>query len=139
MGYEKPVPFKNEDNRPYWDAADRHELSVQRCNICEEYAHPPGPSCAHCGSTEMSWINLGNDVKAKIYSYVISYRPFLPGFQDDLPLIIAQAELEQAPEVKIMCNVLECKPEDIEIGMTVQMIWEDISEGRALPQWMAVK
>lgn len=139
MGYQKPIPLKNQDNSPYWDAADRHELSLQRCDSCHEYAHPPGPSCAKCGSTELSWVSLGNDVKASIYSYVISYRPFLPGFQDDLPLIIAQAELDEVPQVKITCNVLQCKPEDIEIGMPVQMIWEDIVEDRALPQWISVK
>jgi len=138
MDYQKPVPLKNQDNSPYWDAADRHELSLQRCDCCDAYAHPPGPSCAKCGSVEMSWVNIGKDVKAKIYSYVISNRPFLPGFQDDLPLIIAQAELEQVPEVKIMCNVLHCKPEDIKIGMPVQMIWEDITVDRALPQWIVV-
>lgn len=26
MSYEKPIPLKNEDNAPFWDAADRHEL-----------------------------------------------------------------------------------------------------------------
>lgn len=138
MEYQKPIPLKNQDNSPYWDAADRHELALQICNSCLDFAHPAGPSCAKCGSTDVSWKNLGSEVKATIYSYIISHRPFLPGFQDDLPTIIAQAELENVPEVKIMCNVLECKPENIQIGMPVQMIWQDISEDRALPQWKPV-
>lgn len=138
MEYQKPIPLKDQDNSPYWDAADRHELNLQRCDSCHQYAHPPGPSCAKCGGTELSWVSIGGEVKATIYSYVVSYRPFLPGFQDELPLIIAQAELEKVPEVKIMCNVLECKPEDIQIGMPVQMVWQDIVEDRALPQWKPV-
>lgn len=133
------MPLKTQDNSPYWDAADRHELCLQKCNSCGGHEHPAGPSCSKCGSTELNWINFGNDVKAKIYSYIISYRPFLPGFQNDLPLIIAQAELEQVPEVKITCNVLQCKPEDMEIGIPVQMIWEDITQDRALPQWIPMK
>lgn len=138
MSYQKPIPFKNQDNSPYWDAADRHELSLQKCTECSTYAYPPGPSCAKCGSVEVTWVNLGNDVTAKIYSYIVSYRPFLPGFQEDLPLIIAQAELEGVSDVRITCNLLDFKAEEIEIGMPVRMIWEDITEDRALPQWIAV-
>ncbi|MFS0575744.1 OB-fold domain-containing protein [Sporosarcina sp. 179-K 3D1 HS] len=133
--YEKPIPLKTEDNRPYWDAADRHELAVQKCTDCQTYLHPPGPACSKCGSQAVEWENLGSDIKATLYSYIISYRPFLPGFQHDLPTIIAQAALDGRPEVRIMCNLLECKPEDVQIGMPVQMIWQDITEERALPQW----
>lgn len=38
--YEKPIPLKNTYNAPYWDAADRHELNVQKCNTCSNYNHP---------------------------------------------------------------------------------------------------
>lgn len=137
MDDQKPIPLKTQDNHPFWDAADQHEMVLQKCNNCGHYAHPPGPSCATCGSQDLTWEQLGSDVKASIYTYVISYRPFLPGFQDDLPLIIAQAALEQVPEVKIMCNLLECKAEDVYVGKPVKMIWQDVTEDRALPQWVA--
>lgn len=136
MAYEKPIPLKTEDNHPYWDAADKHELALQKCNDCGHYAHPPGPSCAHCGSQNVGWEQLGKDVLATIYTYVISYRPFLPGFQDDLPLVIAQAQLDKAPEVKVMCNLLDCDAADVRVGMPVKMVWQDITDDRSLPQWI---
>ncbi|MBD1224358.1 Zn-ribbon domain-containing OB-fold protein [Virgibacillus halodenitrificans] len=136
MNGQKPIPLKTQDNQHYWDMADQHELALQKCNDCGKYAHPPGPSCVHCGSTNLTWESLGNNIEATIYSYIISYRPFLPGFQDDLPLIIAQAELKQIPEIKLMCNLLRCNPENVQIGMPVKMIWDDITEDRALPQWV---
>ncbi|WP_342514784.1 OB-fold domain-containing protein [Sporosarcina sp. FSL K6-1522] len=138
MTYLKPIPVKTPDNSPYWDAADRHELVLQKCESCKEYLHPPGPSCAKCGSPAVSWEEIGNDIQGTIYSYVISHRPFLPGFQDDLPLIIAQVELDKVPEVKIMANVLDCDYEKIQIGMPVKMIWQDLPEGRSLPQWKPI-
>lgn len=138
MNYQKPIPLKTHDNHLYWDAADRHELSLQKCESCGEYAHPPGPSCAKCGSTELSWESFGSDIKGTVYSYIISYRPFLPGFQDDIPQIISIVELEKASAVKIIGNILECKPEDVKIGMPVEMVWVDITEDRALPQWKMI-
>lgn len=136
MSYQKPIPVKTQDSKPYWDAADRHELVLQKCETCNSYNHPPGPACAKCGSTELSWESQGSDITGTLYSYVVSYRPFLPGFQDDLPTIIAVVELDNLQEVKIIGNVLECTPEELKIGMPVKMIWQDITEDRALPQWV---
>ncbi|GHI00990.1 Zn-ribbon domain-containing OB-fold protein [Neobacillus kokaensis] len=138
MGYQKPIPLKTQDNQPYWDAADRHELVIQKCESCQSYSHPPGPACAKCGSTELSWQNLGSEINGTVYSYVTSYRPFLPGFQDDLPLTIAIVELEKTPAVRIIGNILNCTPEDIQIGMPVKMAWQDITDDRSLPQWIPV-
>ncbi|WP_066383111.1 Zn-ribbon domain-containing OB-fold protein [Neobacillus mesonae] len=138
MGYQKPIPLKTQDNQPYWDAADRHELVIQKCESCQSYSHPPGPACAKCGSTEISWQNLGSEINGTVYSYVTSYRPFLPGFQDDLPLTIAIVELEKTPTVRIIGNILDCAPEDVKIGMPVKMTWQKITEERSLPQWIPV-
>lgn len=134
--YQKPIPLKTQDNQPYWDAADRHELMLQKCQTCHAYNHPPGPACAKCGSTELNWESQGCHITGIIYSYVVSYRPFLPGFQDELPTIIVVVQLDHLQEVKIIGNVLECPPEEIKIGMPVKMIWQDITEDRALPQWI---
>lgn len=134
--YEKPIPLKDQVNEPYWDAADQHQLALQKCTACNTYAQPPGPTCAKCGSDQLTWENLGSDIQATIYSYVISYRPFLPGFQHELPTIIAIAALDDLPEVKIMANVLDCPEEQMTIGLPVKMTWQDITEDRALPQWI---
>ncbi|CAM5703150.1 Zn-ribbon domain-containing OB-fold protein OS=Lysinibacillus sphaericus OX=1421 GN=LS41612_12100 PE=4 SV=1 [Lysinibacillus sphaericus] len=67
---------------------------------------------------------------------MVSYRPFLPGFQDELPTIIVVVQLDHLQEVKIIGNMLDCPPEEIKIGMPVKMIWQDITEDRALPQWI---
>ncbi|MEK5332946.1 MULTISPECIES: Zn-ribbon domain-containing OB-fold protein [unclassified Lysinibacillus] len=136
MSYQKPIPLKTQDNQPYWDAADRHELVLQKCETCNSYNHPPGPACSKCGSTELSWESQGSAITGTIYSYVVSYRPFLPGFQDDLPTIIVVVQLDNLKEVKIIGNVLACPPEEVKIGMPVKMTWQDITEDRALPQWI---
>lgn len=138
MDNQKPIPVKTQDNSPYWDGADRHELILQKCNSCQEYSHPPGPSCAKCGGTELSWESQGSEISGKVYSYIISYRPFLPGFQDDLPLIIAIVEIDKLPNVRLIGNVLQCSTDDIQIGLPVKMIWKELTEERSLPQWIQV-
>ena len=133
--YEKPIPLKTLDNHPYWDAADNHELAIQCCGDCQKAIHPPGPACPHCGSPKIEWINYGSDITGGIYSYVITYVPMLPGFQHDLPTIIAQVSVDQVPGIQITANIINAKAEDIAIGKAVKMTWLDITEDRALPQW----
>lgn len=135
MGYNKPIPLKTEDNKPYWDAADKHKLVLQKCGDCQQFAHPPGPACPNCGSENVEWMVKGSEIQATVYSYIISYRPFLPGFETELPTIIALGQLNDTPEVKIMANILECNHEDVYVGMPIEMTWQDITEDRALPQW----
>ncbi|WP_332648558.1 Zn-ribbon domain-containing OB-fold protein [Lysinibacillus sp. 54212] len=136
--YEKPIPLKTIDNKPYWDAADNHELSLQNCEACKKAIHPPGPACPRCGSPEIGWVNYGSEITGKIYSFVTTYIPMLPGFQHDLPTIIAQVEVDGVEGVRIMANIINAKPEDIEIGKAVKMTWIDITEERALPQWEVI-
>ena len=136
--YEKPIPLKTLDNHPYWDAADNHELAIQCCGDCQKAIHPPGPAWPHCGSPNMEWINYGSDITGEIYSYVITYVPMLPGFQHDLPTIIAQVSVDQVPGIQITANIINAKPEDIAIGKVVKMTWLDITEDRALPQWKLI-
>ena len=137
--YEKPIPLKTLDNKPYWDAADRHELAVQSCEDCKKAIHPPGPACPHCGSERIEWINYGNEVTGTVYSYIMTYVTMLPGFQHDLPTIIAQVEVDQVDDVRITANIINATPEEVEIGKTVRMAWVDITENRALPQWELIK
>lgn len=135
--YEKPIPLKTLDNAPYWDAADRHELALQHCKDCDKYFNPAGPACPRCGGQTIAWQTIGNEIKGTVISYIISYRPFLPGFQNDCPLVIAVVKLDDIAEVSIIANIIDFDPEKVTVGMRVQMTWVDITEDRALPQWIA--
>lgn len=138
VDYAKPIPLKTIDNAPYWDAADQHKLTLQKCTDCGQFAHPPGPSCSHCGSSNVVWEEQGDQIFGEVYSYVISYRPFLPGFMsEDCPLVIAVVKLEEQ-NITIIGNILDCEPADVKIGKKVQMVWVDINEERAIPQWKLV-
>ena len=133
--YQKPIPFKTQDNARYWDAADQHQLAIQHCCNCEKAIHPPGPACPKCGSTELNWVDYGNEITGTIYSYVVTYVPMLPGFQDDLPTIILQVAVDQVDGVQIIGNLINGSAKDVTIGKKVKMTWVDIDEERALPQW----
>ena len=42
--YVKPLPKPSVTSRPFWDAARRHELQLQRCAACGKFMYYPRKS-----------------------------------------------------------------------------------------------
>jgi len=135
--FPKPLPLEDADQQPYWDAANRHELALQKCTACGELIHPPGPGCPWCGEDECTWVNLGSDISGTVYSFIVVHRAFLQSFVEDVPYVVALVDVDGAPGIRITGNIVGLDPSAVSIGMRVRMFWEDRASGRAVPQWQA--
>jgi hypothetical protein len=47
----RPIPVPNEWTKPFWDAAKRGVLELQRCQSCGHFQHPPYATCVQCIGT----------------------------------------------------------------------------------------
>ena len=121
--YNKPLPHPNEVSQPFWDAAKRHELQIQRCNACGTYIFYPREACPECLAADLIWIPVSG--KGKLYSYTIAQAPTHPAFADDVPYVIAIVELEEGPH--ITTNLVSCPPDQVAIGMPVVASFEDVN------------
>jgi uncharacterized OB-fold protein/acyl dehydratase len=115
------------DNGWWWEAIDRGELLIQQCSDCGKLRHPPRPMCGSCQSTH--WIGTRSAGRGTVYSYVVMRHPPIPGY--DYPLPIAVIDLEEG--TRIVSNVVGCKPEEVHIGMKVQLSIENVDEELKLP------
>jgi len=115
------------DNGWWWEAIDRGELLIQQCSECGTLRHPPRPMCGSCQST--AWKGIASKGRGTVYSYVVMRHPPIPGY--DYPLPIAVIDLEEG--TRIVSNVVGCKPEDVFIGMKVQLSIENVDESLKLP------
>lgn len=128
----KPIPQPDELTRPYWEAARKRELRLQRCAACGEFRHPPAHSCATCGSLQYQWSAVSG--RGTVYSFIIDYRLMVPGF--DEPYVVAQINPVEAQKdtVRLTANIRGCQPDDVYIGMPVEVIFEERG-GIVLPQF----
>lgn len=126
--HAKPLPHPTEVTRPFWDAAKRHELHVQRCAACETHVFYPREACAACLSTDLDWVRVSG--RGTLYSYTIAEAPTHPGFADETPYVIAIVELVEGP--RITTNIVGCPPGDVTIGMPVTATFEDVNDEIAL-------
>ena len=127
------IPQPDEVSSPYWEAARRHELKIQRCGSCSAYQHPPAADCHYCQGTDMRWTQISG--RGTVYTFIIDHRLMVPGF--DEPYVVAQIRPEEADDdmVRITGNIKECEVHDVHIGMTVEVFFEDVTEDVTLPQF----
>jgi uncharacterized OB-fold protein len=121
--YKKPFPQPNVVSLPFWEAAKRHELQIQRCGSCGMYVFYPREVCPDCLSSDLKWVKVSG--KGTIYSYTIAHAPTHPAFAKDVPYVIAIVELAEGPH--IFTNIVECKPELVQIGMPVEATFDDVT------------
>lgn len=132
----RPLPTPDQDSREYWEGCRRHELLVQRCRQCGTYRFPPSPMCGECNSTDIEWAKVSG--KGQIYSWIVVHQPTIPAFADKVPFAVVLVEIDEEKRVRIPGNLLGGKPEDIKIGMRVQVTFEDVTDEVTLPQWRCV-
>jgi uncharacterized OB-fold protein len=129
------IPPISELTQPYWDAARKGELVLQHCPDCDQRSFPPRAHCPHCGSAKLEWRKVSG--RGTVYTFTVAHRPPHPVFADQCPLAIAVVELEEGP--RMISNVVGCDPADVEIGMAVQVSFEQIEDSDvALPVFSPV-
>ena len=94
--YFKPLPNPSLTSRPFWEAAKRHELKLQRCAECGKFVYYPRDRCPDCFSDRLEWRPVSG--RATVYSYTVVYRAATRLFAD-APYILAVVELEEGPRL----------------------------------------
>lgn len=123
----RPRPALNADNAFWFEAAKEHRLVIQRCTNCGVLRHPTGPMCGACQS--LDWDTVDASGRGTVYSFVVNHHPQIPGFE--YPLIVATIELEEG--TRLIANMTGIKPDEVEIGMPVELDWIDADPDLTLP------
>jgi len=129
--YRKPLPRVDEESRGYWEALARHELYVQRCRACGTTRFYPRALCPACLAGETAWVRASG--RGTVYSFTVTHQNQAPGFREELPYVLAIVELEEG--VKLMTNIVGCPPDRVRIGMSVEVVFEDVAPEVTLPKF----
>jgi hypothetical protein len=64
--------------------------------------------------------------RGKIVSFNITRVATSPGFKDLVPYVLALVQFDEGPILS--SNVIDCDPEDVKVGMTVETVFDDVDE-----------
>ncbi len=130
--YAKPLPVIDPGTKPFWDAAKEHRLTIPKCRGCGEYHFYPRELCPHCHSADLDWTDVSGT--GEIYSFTVARRPAGPAFADDVPYIIALITLAEGP--RMLTNVVVDNVDDVAIGASVRVRFEDVTDDVTLPKFV---
>lgn len=112
----RAAPYVTELEEFFWKGGADGILRMLACNACGQIIHPPSPVCPNCLSRDVTPRELSG--RGTVYTYTVNYQQWVKG-QD--PYVVAIVELEEDSEVKLTTNVLRVQPEDVYIGMPVEV------------------
>jgi uncharacterized OB-fold protein len=127
--YDKPLPAMSGLTKEFYDWCRRGELRFQRCSRCHAWRHVPRELCADCGSWEWTWEPSSG--RGRVFTWTVVVRAMHPAFQHEAPYAVAVVELEEG--VRIVSQVIDCPPEELEIDLPVAVRFQDVTPEVTLP------
>lgn len=102
----------------------RYSLIGSECSHCGSIFFPKRVICPECRRKgKLDDIQLKGN--GKIFTYSVIHTP-TDEFKTIAPYVVAIVELEEG--AKITSQIVDCKPEDVNIGDEVEMVFRRIKE-----------
>ena len=133
----QPLPQITDQTRPFWSAAKRRKLVMQKCSRCGTLNFYPKPWCIECGNRGLDWVEV--KPYGTVYSLTVAYAVMMnyPDWKDDLPVLMCIIDLDDG--ARMYGQLTDCAPDKAHIGMRVEAHFVDISEEAAIPKFRPVK
>ena len=127
------APSMSPDTQFFWDGLREHRLLIQRCTSCGTLRHPPRPMCPACN--ELGWDTVEASGRGTVHSLVMPQHPQFPFL--DYPYAVALVELEEG--TRLVSNIVGAGPDEVDVGLPVQVEVTRFDEELTLPQFRPVK
>ena len=99
MSAKDMLPIERDDASAEWfDAAAEGRLLIRRC-ANKHVSAPQTTTCAHCGSTDLQWIEASRN--GTLASYAVINR------RDAEPLPVAIVELDEGPWIRMQLQEVD--------------------------------
>ena len=130
--WERPLPRPDNVSKPFWEAASRGELLIQRCPSGHRQFYPRAV-CRVCGS-DPEWERASG--RGTVHTFTVIRQNHARPFRDELPYVVAMVELDEG--VRMMGNITDCAIDQVRIGMPVEVHMVQGEPGVGVPFWRPV-
>jgi uncharacterized protein len=131
----KPVPQVTPLTRPFWDAAAKGELRMQKCRICGHIRFPIGPVCTACLSDAVDWVLLSG--KGVVLSHLVFHRAYSPAWKAQVPYSVAMVQLDEGP--RMFTDIVDPERSHVDddlVGQRVAVTFDALADGVVVPRFL---
>ena len=148
LGMMLSVDDLDGENLGYFRHCAEHNFHLQRCDDCKLLRYPPTTACPWCASPKATWTPV--EGKGTVHSYLEVHHAIQPAFKGHTPYMVLLVDLDTqkgqpSPDeaLRVAANFTtadgKLAPADlvrkIGIGSRMRMVFSDVTDGMALPQW----
>jgi uncharacterized protein len=117
------LPRLDDLNRFFWTSGSDGRLRFLRCRDCRRFVHPPVPLCPYCLSSMLTPEAVSG--RAVVHSFTVNHQQWIPGSD---PYVIGLVVIEEQDDVRLTTNLVDCAPEEVAIGMAVEVTFEQAED-----------
>jgi uncharacterized OB-fold protein len=117
-----PLPdVEWEPTEEFWAAARREELAIPKCDGCGRFVWYPRRRCPSCGGETFTWTPVSG--RGRLFTWTVVRHAFLPQFREKLPFVPALVALDEDASVRMVTEVVDCEPDELEVDMPLQVVF----------------
>ena len=120
MPATRPQPYVMPEAEFYWSSGAEGVLRILHCDDCDQLVHPPKPVCHYCRSSNVAPTEVSS--AGTVVGFTVNHQQWLPMFEP--PYVVASVALAEDSRVFITTNIVDTEPEDVYVGMPVQVEFE---------------
>ncbi len=125
------LPRVTQDTEPFWTGCKEGKLLLQYCAACGTVRYPPKQMCPVCNSMDSEWRPASG--KGTVYSYTVTHQALHPSLANRVPHAVILVELQEG--VRLTSNIVDCEPDQVRIGMPVQVVFQQLNDEITLPKF----
>ena len=125
-------PSPDLEQARYWAATLEGRLLIQRCANGHHQLYPRA-FCITCREP-VEWVEASGF--GTVYSFTVLRQHHSRSLRHLLPLVVALVDLAEGP--RIMTHLIDVDPENVRVGMRVEVYFERVSDTAALPLFTPV-
>ncbi len=114
------LPTTDEPSAFFWTSGADGSLRLLRCSGCGYFIHPPTPLCPRCHSRDLAPTAVSG--RGTVHSFTVNHQPW-DGVGDTY--VIALVTLAEQDDVRLTTNLIDIGPDEVRIGMPVEVVFED--------------
>lgn len=122
-----PLPRVIDVDQEFWDGVQQDKLLIQKCRECGRLQFFPRPVCGGCFSGNLAWQESAG--RGTVYSFTLVRVPRHPAFRklvEETGQPVIFAEIELAEGVRMMSQIVDCRPEDVKLGGQVRVTFAPV-------------
>ncbi len=133
----KPRPEVTELTLPFWQAARKQELRMQKCSDCGHIRFPVGPVCTSCLHDQSEWVRLSG--RGHVLSHLVFHRGYSPAWADQVPYSVVMVQLDEGP--RMFSDIVDPERSYIDadlVGRKVEVWFDSAGDDIAIPRFRVV-